>query len=65
MIEAYLAAANKGCSKDAPRVTAEAFGWAAIKDSKLVKRLRDGGDVTTGKLDAVIKYLGEVQEQTK
>ena len=57
LIEAYLAAANKGCPADAPRLTPEAFGWAAIKDSYLVTRLRNGGDITTGKLDAVIKYL--------
>lgn len=57
MIETYLAAN--------PKVTPEAFGWAAIKDSKLVERLRGGGDITTGKLDAVIQYLSQFQLRSK
>lgn len=49
LIEKHLAAN--------PHITPEGFGWAAIKDSFLVTRLRNGGDITTGKLDAIIKYL--------
>lgn len=56
MIEAYLAAN--------PKVTPEAFGWAAIKDSYLVTRLRNGGDITTRKLDAIIKYLSQFKRST-
>lgn len=51
MIEAYLAAN--------PAVTPEAFGWSAIKDTRLVGRLREGGDCTTAKLDAIIRYLSQ------
>jgi len=57
MIESYLAAN--------PKVTAEAFGWAAIKDSKLVARLRKDGDITTGKLDATLKYLSQFNKKEK
>ena len=57
MIEQYLAAN--------PKVTPEAFGWAAIKDSKLVPRLRNAGDITTGKLDATLKYLSQFQQRSK
>lgn len=35
---------------------AEAFGWAAAKDSKLVSRLRKGGDITTRKLDDILRF---------
>jgi len=40
-----------------PRTTPEGFGWQAIGDSTLVLRLRNGGDVTTAKMDAVIRYM--------
>lgn len=40
-------------------VTPEGFGWAAIKDTRLVPRLRDGGDITTGKMDDVLLYLAK------
>jgi hypothetical protein len=48
-VESYLA--------ENPDVTAEGFGWRAIKDPRLVSRLRTGGDITTGKMDQVIRYL--------
>lgn len=57
MIEAYLAAN--------PKVTPEGFGWAAIRDSYLVTRLREGGDITTKKLDAVIAYLSQFNKGRK
>ncbi len=40
-----------------PGVTEAAFGWAAIKDTGLVERLREGGDVTTRKFDALVRYM--------
>jgi hypothetical protein len=43
--------------------TPESFGWAAIKDSYLVTRLRTGGDITTGKLDAIAQYLKPFQQK--
>lgn len=38
-------------------MTPESFGWAAIKDSYLVERLKNGGDITTGKADAILRYI--------
>ena len=38
-------------------VTPECFGWRAMRDTKLVDRLRNGGDITTRKMDKVIRYL--------
>lgn len=40
-----------------PSVTPECFGWRSIRDTKLVGRLRAGGDLTTRKMDRVIQYL--------
>lgn len=48
-IDAYLAK-NK-------QVSEAAFGWASIKDTGLVERLRGGGDVTTRKFDALVRYM--------
>ncbi len=49
MIEAFLAAN--------PKITPESFGWRAIKNAHVVARLRGGGDITTGKMDAILSYL--------
>ncbi len=38
-------------------LTEASFGWAAIKDTGLVERLRNGGDVTTRKLDALVRFM--------
>lgn len=38
---------NDGCS----------FGWVLSKDRTLVQRLRDGGDVTTSKMDEILAYM--------
>lgn len=46
-----------------PNVDAEAFGWAAIKDCSLVERLRAGGDVTTRKLDAIIRFMSNLNKK--
>lgn len=35
----------------------EAFGWAACKDSSLVERLRNGGDVRTEKMDLILSFV--------
>lgn len=40
-----------------PDVGAESFGWKAVGDSTLVKRLRQGKDVTTRKLDKILAYI--------
>jgi hypothetical protein len=40
-----------------PGKSEETFGWLAINDTRLVGRLRDGGDITTRKLDAIIRFL--------
>ncbi len=41
-----------------PSISPEGFGWAAIKDASLVERLRSGKDITTRKLDDILKYMG-------
>jgi hypothetical protein len=33
------------------------FGWHLSKDRSLVERLRDGGDVTTSKMDEILAFL--------
>lgn len=40
-----------------PGMSAEGFGWATIKDTRLVGRLRDDGDISTRKLDAILLYF--------
>lgn len=40
-----------------PWVTEEAIGWAAIRDSALMERLRGGGTVMVSKMDAILAYL--------
>jgi len=40
-----------------PTLTAENFGWRCCRDTSLVARLREGGDVTTRKMDAIIAFL--------
>jgi hypothetical protein len=35
----------------------ESFGYHCLKDSSMVKRLRNGGDITTRKLDITVKFL--------
>lgn len=40
-----------------PELSAEGFGWRAIKETSLVKRLREGGDVSTRKMDAIIVFM--------
>lgn len=46
-------------------LTAEGFGWKAIGDPSLVKRLRQGGDVTTRKMDKIIRYLENPNQTEK
>jgi hypothetical protein len=33
------------------------FGWVLSKDRTLVQRLRDGGDVTTSKMDEILAFV--------
>lgn len=33
------------------------FGWLAIKDRTMVQRLRDGGDVSTTKMDEIYTFM--------
>lgn len=33
------------------------FGWHLSKDRSLVQRLRDGGDVTTSKMDEILAFM--------
>lgn len=40
-----------------PGMTEEGFGWVTIKDTRLVPRLRAGGDLSTRKLDAVLIFF--------
>lgn len=43
--------------EDHPDISPNQFGAWSIGDSGLVDRLRKGGDVTTGKLDQILRYL--------
>lgn len=40
-----------------PDISPECLGWWATRDTSLVKRLRDGGDVMTRKMDRIIAWL--------
>lgn len=42
-----------------PHITKEVFGWRAVKQVRLVDRLKAGGDTTTRKLDRIIAYMGD------
>ena len=33
------------------------FGWYVMRDKSLVTRLRDGGDITTRKLEATLVFM--------
>lgn len=48
-----------------PSVTAECLGWWTVRDTKLVDRLRGGGDVTTRKMDKIIAFLHNPEPPTK
>ena len=43
----------------------EAFGWASCRDSSLVVRLRNGGNVRTDKMDQILAYLKHPVPPTK
>ncbi len=58
-IESYLK------KNAATGLTDASFGWASIKDTGLVDRLRSGGDVTTRKLDALIRYMSNSNSKEK
>lgn len=51
--------------RDNPSVSAEGFGWRATGDTTLVKRLREGKDITTRKLDIILKYLHKNKKRTE
>lgn len=40
-----------------PEMEPSSFGYRAINDPSLVARLRAGGDVTTRKMDKIIAFL--------
>ncbi len=40
-----------------PHITEESFGWFSCKQSNLLERLRDGGDITTRRLDSIIAFM--------
>lgn len=40
-----------------PYVTEEQVGWFCLKQRNLMERLRGGGDITTRKLDKVLRWL--------
>jgi len=54
-----------------PKLTEARFGWLVLKDSNLLPRLRRGGDITTRKLDAFVKFIknpnsiGELHDEEK
>lgn len=40
-----------------PSYTEQSFGWAALRDTSVLERLKKGGDITTRKLDAIIAFM--------
>jgi hypothetical protein len=60
----FLAAIERFLKQN-PDITPEHFGWLTIGDTSLVPRLREGGDVTTRKLDLVTEYLIKCSTQKK
>ena len=46
-------------------VTDAGFGKLAVNDTNLVKRLRSGGDITTTKLDAILRFLINPNQKVK
>jgi hypothetical protein len=40
-----------------PEIDEGSFGWYACGDSALIPRLRKGGDITTKRLDMIMKFL--------
>jgi hypothetical protein len=48
-----------------PQVSPPGFGHSSIGDTSVVKRLREGGDVTTTKFDRMIRYMGNPNEKEK
>lgn len=46
-----------------PSMSEATFGWNAIGSTGLVPRLRAGGDVTTRKFDAIVRYMGKSKQK--
>lgn len=42
-----------------PHIPAPTFGKVSAGDTNLVRRLRDGCDVSTRKLDAILRYMSD------
>ena len=53
----WLIAQIEGFLKNNPTYTEQSFGWAALRDTSILKRLKNGGDITTRKLDAIIAFM--------
>lgn len=55
--QAYLLITVNKYLEEHPDITAESFGWLSIGESSLVKRLRQGKDVTTKTLDLILAFI--------
>ena len=40
-----------------PEISDTQFGYKAVADTRTVGRLRDGGDITTAKMDAILAFI--------
>jgi hypothetical protein len=40
-----------------PGLSAESIGWCACGDSSIVRRLSEGSDITTRKMDMLLGYI--------
>jgi hypothetical protein len=61
----WLTARVSDFLKKNPKITPEQFGWLAIRDASLVGRLKKGGDVTTRKLDDIIRFMSKPHTGSK
>jgi len=43
--------------KENPQMTTVNFGWKASKDTRTVFRLREGSDISTAKMDAILSFI--------
>lgn len=62
--EMLLDALNKALEAN-PSLTKAGLGHQAIGDTNLFRRLENGGDITTRKLDAIMAFLRELSNQQK
>lgn len=59
--KSWLLATINDFLEECPEMSPETFGWKSVKDTTLVERLRNGGDVRTLKLDMIIAFIHNIR----